>query len=42
MPIYEREEEYIKLLSVSNYTVKNLSKKLFISEPTVRRDINAM
>ncbi len=42
MPIYEREEEYIKLLSVSNCTVKNLSKKLFISEPTVRRDINAM
>ena len=40
MPIYERENSYINLLSERSYTVKELSEALFISEPTVRRDIN--
>ncbi len=39
MSIFNREEQYLKLLSDSDYTVKELSEKLFISEPTVRRDI---
>lgn len=39
MAIYNREDEYIKLLSEREHTVKELSDKLFISEPTVRRDI---
>ncbi len=42
MPIYEREREYIKLLSDRAHTVSELSKLLFISEPTVRRDIRSM
>ena len=42
MPIYNREDEYIKLLSAKSYTVKELSEALFISEPTVRRDIVTM
>lgn len=42
MPIYEREKEYIKLLGERMYTVAELSKILFISEPTVRRDIRSM
>ena len=39
MALYTREDEYIKLLSEREHTVKELSDKLFISEPTVRRDI---
>lgn len=42
MSIYEREDEYITWLSQRPYTVKELAGKLFISEPTVRRDIAAM
>ena len=42
MPIYEREHSYINLLSERSYTVKELSEALFISEPTVRRDINEL
>lgn len=42
MSIYNREEKYIKLLSEREYTVKELAEVLFISEPTVRRDINVM
>jgi len=42
MPIYNREDEYIKLLAARSYTVKELSEVLFISEPTVRRDIVSM
>lgn len=42
MSIYNREEKYIKLLSEREYTVKELAETLFISEPTVRRDINAL
>ena len=39
MPIYEREDKYIKLLSEREHTVSELADKLFLSEPTVRRDI---
>ncbi len=42
MAIYTRENEYIKLLEARDHTVKELSDKLFISEPTVRRDIILM
>ena len=39
MALYNREEEYIKILTERAHTVKELSEKLFVSEPTVRRDI---
>ena len=39
MSVFNREEQYIKLLSDREYSVKELAEKLFISEPTVRRDI---
>lgn len=42
MPIYQREQKYIALLSQREHTVSELAEKLFISEPTVRRDINAL
>lgn len=39
MAIYNREDNYIKILSERTHTVKELAEKLFVSEPTVRRDI---
>lgn len=42
MPIYEREEQYIRLLSDGGRRVKELARILFISEPTVRRDITLL
>ena len=39
MSIYTRESQYISLLAQKPHSVKELSEKLFISEPTVRRDI---
>lgn len=39
MAIYERENDYIRLLTQGEHSVKDLAKALFISEPTVRRDI---
>lgn len=39
MSIYNREKQYINLLAQNSHSVKELSEKLFISEPTVRRDI---
>ena len=39
MSIFYREEAYIKMLSEKSCTVKELAEKLFISQPTVRRDI---
>ncbi len=42
MPIYERESKYIKLLAQGDLSVKDLAKALFISVPTVRRDIVMM
>ena len=42
MPLYEREKKYINLLGEGTVSVKELALKLFISEPTVRRDITAL
>lgn len=39
MATYEREDTYIRLLSEKDHTVTQLANKLFVSEPTVRRDI---
>ncbi|MBO5021431.1 MAG: DeoR/GlpR transcriptional regulator [Clostridia bacterium] len=39
MSLYDRENQYINILANSPHTVKELAEKLFISEPTVRRDI---
>ena len=39
MPLYDREDQYIRLLSEGGKTVTELSRILFISEPTVRRDV---
>ena len=39
MSLYNRENQYITILANSPHTVKELAEKLFISEPTVRRDI---
>ena len=39
MATYNRENQYISLLAQKPHSVKELSEKLFISEPTVRRDI---
>ena len=42
MPIYNREEKYLSLLSAGELTVRELSERLFISEPTVRRDLKVL
>ena len=42
MSIYNREQRYLSLLSDRPYRVEELAARLFISEPTVRRDIVAM
>lgn len=42
MSLYNREDIYLSLLATGTYTVKELAEKLFISEPTVRRDIVVM
>lgn len=42
MPIYDREKEYLRLLSERELTVSELATRLYVSEPTVRRDILAM
>lgn len=39
MSVYTRENQYVILLSQKPCSVKELSEKLFVSEPTVRRDI---
>ncbi len=39
LSIHTREELYIKLLAEREHTVRDLANKLFVSEPTVRRDI---
>ena len=39
MAVYNRENKYINLLAQKPHSVKELSEKLFVSEPTVRRDI---
>jgi len=42
MSIYQRENSYIKLLGEKERSVSELAKLLYISEPTVRRDISEM
>lgn len=42
MSIYNRENQYINLLAQKPHSVKELSEKLFVSEPTVRRDITLL
>ena len=42
MSTYKRESEYIRLLAGRDHTVGELAEKLFISEPTVRRDISVL
>lgn len=42
MSIYEREDRYVGLLANKPHTVKELAEKLFISEPTVRRDVSVL
>lgn len=39
MSKFSRENQYYALLALKPHTVKELSEKLFVSEPTVRRDI---
>ena len=39
MSLYNRENQYINLLAQRPHSVKELSERLFVSEPTVRRDI---
>ena len=42
MSVYDREQQYIHLLSEREYTVAEIAKLLFVSEPTVRRDVLAL
>lgn len=43
MPFYEREEKILSLLSVNEVTsVEDIASKLFISKPTVRRDLDKL
>ena len=42
MSKYSRENQYVALLAIKPHTVKELSEKLFVSEPTVRRDISEL
>ncbi len=43
MPLDDREKDILELLSYNESTsIKELSKKLFISEPTVRRDLTSL
>ena len=39
MSIYNREQTYIRLLAQREHTVSELAETLFISQPTVRRDL---
>lgn len=39
MSVYSRENQYISLLAQNPHSIKELAEKLFVSEPTVRRDI---
>ena len=42
MAIFEREDTYLSLLCQRDYTVAELAALLYISEPTVRRDVQAL
>ena len=39
MSVHTRENQYISLLAQKPHSIKELSEKLFVSEPTVRRDV---
>ena len=39
MSVHDREQTYLRLLSEREYTVTELAERLFVSEPTVRRDM---
>ena len=39
MSLYHREDQYLRTLSDGEMTVAELSRRLYISEPTVRRDL---
>lgn len=43
MPFYEREEKILSILTVNEITsVDNIAEKLFVSKPTVRRDLDKL
>ncbi len=43
MPFYEREEKILGILSINDITsVDEIAEKLFVSKPTVRRDLNKL
>lgn len=42
MSLHNREEKYFSILSTGSRTIKELSEILFVSEPTVRRDVIVM
>lgn len=42
MSFHQRESLYLKILSEREHSIIEISKKLFISEPTVRRDIKEL
>lgn len=43
MPFYEREEKIIDILRINDITtVDEIAKKLFVSKPTVRRDLDKL
>ena len=43
MPFYEREDKILSILTVNEITtVDEIASKLFISKPTVRRDLNKL
>ena len=42
MSVYDRETKYMQILSERERKISELAEKLFVSEPTVRRDIAAL
>ena len=42
MAVYQRENSYLKILSEREHSIHEIAQKLFISEPTVRRDIKEL
>ena len=43
MPFYEREEKIISILRINDITtVDEIAEKLFVSKPTVRRDLEKL
>ena len=43
MPFYEREEKILRLLAADEViSVEEIAKRLYISKPTVRRDLDKL